>query len=162
MQNFGWCGRVFAYAPLIIWIVVILGLGSGLGAANETSRIIRPLLEYFFPTTSPDTLSLYHFYLRKFAHFAEYAILALLACRAFYSSRTRPGKFPLVLAALLVLLVALFDEINQSFDATRTGSPWDVLVDLSGGLFAILIWHLISRRHGLAGTYENRGDDRRA
>ena len=128
-----------AYAPLAIWIVVILGLGSSLGSINETSRFVRPLLEFLFPNALPETLTWVHGYIRKFAHFAEYGVLGFLAFRAFVNSQ-RSG---IIAALILVLTVAVTDEVKQSFDPTRTSSPWDVLIDLTGGAvgaFLSLVW----------------------
>ena len=128
-----------AYAPLAIWIVVILGLGSSLGSINETSRFVRPLLEFLFPNALPETLTYVHGYIRKFAHFAEYGVLGFLAFRVFVNSQ-RSG---IIATLILVLTVAATDEVKQSFDPTRTSSPWDVLIDLTGGAvgaFLSLVW----------------------
>ena len=133
-----------AYVPLIVWTVVVLGLGSGVGSMSETSRIIRPLLEFLFPAAAPETLTLYHGYIRKFAHFAEYAVLALLALRAF-------GRFRLryLAAFAFALLVAVADEGNQSLNPARTSSPWDVVLDLAGAVTALLAFKLLfDRRRG--------------
>ncbi|MDI1240546.1 MAG: VanZ family protein [bacterium] len=131
---------ITAYAPLAIWVAVIIGLGSGLGAMNETSRFIRPLLEFLFPSTPPEILRLYHGYIRKLAHVTEYAILAILARRAFAEVRA-----PSLMAIGVVLLVAAADELNQSFDPRRTGTPVDVLIDLAGGIIGLAIWWIVSR-----------------
>lgn len=124
-----------AYAPLIIWTVIVLGLGSGMGSMNETSRIIRPLLEFLFPTALPETLTLYHGYIRKFAHFAEYAVLATLAFRAL-----SPFKHKYALALAFAAAVATADEFNQSLNPSRTSSPWDVALDIAGAAFAIFLF----------------------
>lgn len=129
-----------AYAPLAIWIGIIIALGSGVGAMNETSRFIRPLLEYLFPSTSPETLSIFHGYIRKLAHITEYAILAVLAKRAF-SSLSRPWT----VAMGIVALVAMADELNQSFDPRRTGTLMDVLIDLVGGFLGLAIAWIAAR-----------------
>jgi VanZ family protein len=51
------------------------------------------------------------------------------------------------LAMLGTLLVASSDEIHQHFLPNRSGSPWDVLIDCSGGLLMqVLIWMWMSRR----------------
>ena len=121
-----------AYAPLLIWTIVILGLGSSIGAMNETSRFIRPLLEFLFPSADPNTLALYHGLIRKAAHVAEYAVLGILALRAFRKTRHRG-----ILAIVLVALIAFIDELNQSFNPSRTSIPWDVLLDVFGGLLGI-------------------------
>lgn len=136
---------LLAYAPVVIWIGVILFLGSGQGSMNHTSIIIRPILEFLFPTASEQTLLIYHGYIRKCAHFIEYGVLAFLASRAFRVYGLSPFKI-LLLALVLVLGVASLDEFNQSFEPSRTSSPWDVLLDFSGGLFGGTIYLIISIR----------------
>ena len=81
-----------------------------------------------------------HFITRKLAHFTEYAILGFLAARAF-STSPRPaisGHWFLISAALVVAF-ALGDEYHQSFVPTRTGSFFDSLIDIAGGLTALLV-----------------------
>ena len=82
---------------------------------------------------------------RKAAHFTEYAILGFLAARAFRTS-PRPALANRWFLASLALVVAyaLLDEYHQSFVPSRTGSIYDSLIDISGGLTALL---LIRRRH---------------
>ncbi|HLA94437.1 MAG TPA: VanZ family protein [Pyrinomonadaceae bacterium] len=147
-------GRFFAYAPLFIWIGVVLFLGSGAGSMNETSRFVRPLLEFLFPSASDEIYLVYHGFIRKFAHFFEYAVLAYLAQRAF--SRSPAGslsKRPILIAFILIAAVAIIDEANQSFIASRTSSPHDVLLDISGGCVILaLVWFF--RRRPL--TSDNR------
>jgi VanZ family protein len=107
----------------------------------RTSLIIRPILEFLFPSADELTLQLYHGYIRKLAHFTEYGVLAFLALRAFTGSAARYA-----VALVLVALIASIDEFNQSFEASRTSSVWDVLLDITGGLFVIGICYLWRRR----------------
>ena len=103
---------------------------------DETSRFIRPLLEFLFPAVSAETITLYHAFIRKCAHFTEYAVLALLAYRALANV-----KFRLIWPILIVVVIASLDEFNQSFEATRTGSINDVWLDIAGGTAMIaVIW----------------------
>jgi VanZ family protein len=135
MEETRWRGGLMAYVPLFLWIGVIFFLSSGQGSMSETSRIIRPILEFLFPTVSEETLQIYHGYVRKFAHFTEYAVLAFLAVRAFsHSSKYFLRRYRFVFAFGLVLVIASIDEFNQSFEASRTGSALDVLLDISGGI----------------------------
>ena len=102
--------------------------------------IIRPLLEWLLPDASAADLDIYHGYIRKLAHFTEYAVLAFLASRAFWlSSKTILRKFWFVWAFLFVVLVASMDEYSQSFNILRTGSFYDTLIDATGGLTMILL-----------------------
>jgi VanZ family protein len=131
------------FAPLVIWIVVILGLGGPIGSMNETSRFVRPLLEFLFPTAAPETLTYVHGLIRKSAHFVEYGILGILAARAFGTVLRRP--FPqFAFALVLTAIIASIDEYQQSFNPERTSSPFDVLIDVSGAIFALLIYAAIT------------------
>ena len=129
-----------AYAPLVIWTIVTLGLGSGAASMNETSRFIGPLLKFLFPSADADTLYLYHAAIRKLAHVFQYGVLCLFALRAFRIYRRQT-----VLALCYVLLIAVVDEVNQSFDPARTATPLDVLLDLFGGGIAVIIYLWVSR-----------------
>lgn len=155
-QQILWRGRIIRYAPLILWLVVIFVNSSSAGAMSNTSRIIRPLLEWLFPLADAAALDVYHGYIRKLAHFAEYAVLAFFASRAFWlSSQTILRKFWFVWAFLFVVLVASADEFNQSFNNQRTGSLYDVLIDITGGLFAVAVLYTIKMR----GRKANRNED---
>lgn len=112
---------------------------------GQTSRIIRPLLEFLFPGAPPETIIFYHGVIRKFAHFTEYAVLGLLACRAF-SVTDVIRRLPYLLSIALVVLVAVIDETLQSYNPARTGSPIDVGIDITGGLFAVAFYYLVVRR----------------
>ena len=87
-----------------------------------------------------------HFITRKLAHFTEYAILGLLAARAFRtSSRPAISSRWFLISATLVVTFALVDEYHQRFVPTRTGSIYDSLIDIAGGLTALI---LVRRRKG--------------
>jgi VanZ family protein len=142
-----WRGRFIRYAPLILWMTVIFTASSTAGASQNTSMIIRPLLEWLFPGAPPATLDVYHGYIRKLAHFTEYGILGFFAARAFwYSSQTVLQKFWFVWAFLFVAFVASVDEYNQSYNPLRTGSGYDVSIDVAGGLFVIAVFLILKTR----------------
>jgi VanZ family protein len=133
-------GRLTRYVPLILWIGLIFFFSTMQGSMSNTSGFIRPILVFLFPGASEETLIIYHVYIRKFAHFAEYAGLAFWASRAFWpSSAEFLKKYWYFGAFLLVLLVASTDEFNQSFNSARTGSIYDVMLDAFGGLVMILM-----------------------
>lgn len=137
-KNAIWRGRIFRYAPLILWIGVIFFLSSGQGAMSNTSRFIRPLLEFLFPNSPEEIINIYHGYIRKLAHVTVYSILAFFAFRAFYNSAKHIlKKFWFPISLLLVFTIASLDEYNQSFLASRTSSPKDVLLDTVAGFFML-------------------------
>lgn len=114
---------------------------------SNTSRFIRPLLIFLFPDAAEETLALYHGFIRKLAHPTVYAGLAFFAFRVFsLSSKEVFRKFWFAFSLLLVLTVASLDELNQSRLASRTGSPFDVLLDTAGGLIMLGALYFYDRR----------------
>ena len=138
---------VSRYVPLVVWLLLIFVASSDTFSANNTSRIIAPLILWLFPNTSPETLAVVHFITRKIAHFSEYAILAYLAARAFRTSPRRAiSERWFLICASLIVVYALLDEFHQSFVPSRTASVYDSLIDIAGGLTALLVIRANSRR----------------
>ena len=149
-ENHGWRRRLRRYGPLVAWACFVLWASSASFSAPNTSRIIRPLLLWLFPDISEASLAYVHLLVRKAAHFSEYAVLALLAARAFRTSQREKLRRLWWLAAFaLVACVALVDEYHQSFLPSRTGTIYDSLLDMAGGAAALAcaaLWLSLKRR----------------
>jgi VanZ family protein len=143
-------GRARRYAPLVAWAGLVLFASTGTMSASNTSRIIEPLVRWLFPEVSEARVASIHFLVRKCAHFTEYAILALLAARAFIpSSKDTLRRHWLPAALALVVCVALADEFNQSFNPARTGTIKDSALDTFGGACALAaLAYMRARRKG--------------
>ena len=145
-----WRGRLWRYGPVVAWVCFIFFASTASFSAANTSRILRPLLLWLSPGISEAAIAEVHFLVRKAAHFTEYAVLALLAARAFGTSPRRglSGRWWLVSFAL-VACVALSDEYHQSFVPSRTASVYDSLLDTAGGAAALAcaaLWLALRRR----------------
>ena len=141
--------RLWRYGPLILWAALIfIGSGDVLSAAH-TSIVVR-VARWLFPQASESTLATIHFVVRKGGHLTEYAILALLAARAFLtSSRELLRRRWFWMSLLVVVVYALGDEFHQSFVPSRTGSIYDSLIDSAGGLTALVLFaRRKHKRHG--------------
>jgi len=132
--------RLVRYGPLVLWAALIfIGSSSLLSAPNTSLFLVRPL-QWLFPHASDATLRTIHFILRKAGHFTEYAILALLAARAFRTtSRELLRSHWFWLSLSLVVVYSLSDEFHQSFVSSRTGSIYDSMIDSLGGLTALAL-----------------------
>ena len=144
--------RPSRYGPLIVWVALIF-IGSGdLLSAAHTSIVVR-FAHWLFPQSSEATLATIHFVVRKGGHLTEYAILALLAARAFLTSSHELLRNRWFWFALLVVVVyALSDEFHQSFVPSRTASIYDSMIDCVGGLTALILLSIrkgTNRRHDL-------------
>lgn len=87
---------------------------------------------------SPEAGRLLELTIRKSAHVASYAILAVLLAWALLGLVERGSA--LWLAFLLSVLYAISDEYHQSFVPDRSGNWVDVLVDTGGVCLGLLVW----------------------
>jgi len=142
--------RLRRYGPLIIWMALIFFASTGEFSAANTNLLIRPVLRWFFPHLSNERIAAFHFFIRKCGHFTEYAVLGLLAARAFIASSIAVvQRHWFLMAAVLICLYALSDEYHQSFVVSRTASIYDSMIDMSGGLVTLVLvaaWRM-KRRH---------------
>lgn len=138
---------LFAWLLVVSWAWVIWQLGGDDYSFGQTSRFLQPLIDWLLANADATTRLQIHAFVRKSAHFVEYAILALLAFRAaiLTAERHRIGTACWV-ALFFVATVAAADEIRQGFSAVRTGSPYDVLIDLAGGIVGLIGVLVIMRR----------------
>ncbi|MFN8641399.1 MAG: VanZ family protein [Candidatus Binatia bacterium] len=96
------------------------------------------------PPAAIDTANLI---LRKSTHFVEYAMLALLAYRAFGLGEPARRRWSRALGALLIAVVyATVDELRQAMSATRSGTAHDALIDTLGAAVALLGAIALGRR----------------
>ena len=139
--------RFWRYAPLLLWLALIFFASTSTFAGDNTSRLIRPLLVWLFPRMSEERIALLHFLIRKLSHFTEYAVLGFLAARAFTGSSQRLLRENWIIAsAILVVVYALLDEFHQSFVTSRTASIFDCLIDIAGGLLALICLRYFRRQ----------------
>jgi VanZ family protein len=145
LQNRWWK----AYLPVLLWMSVIFIGSTDLGSSQRTSRIIGPILKWFKPDVSEETIRAVQAVVRKGAHVTVYAFLAALVWRAtrvargisvFNSGWSWPEMWGIV---FICALYAVTDELHQTYVQTRQGSPWDVGFDSAGAAAALLlIWAL--------------------
>jgi glycopeptide antibiotics resistance protein len=137
------------WLPLLIWVCVIFLGSTDALSAEHTSRFIVPFLLWLKPGMSPDTIFFILVIMRKSAHICEYAILALLVWRALRSSPTLRTKISMLFGAALFAsaVFAASDEFHQSFVKSRTPSVRDVMLDVGGAVFGLLIGVIFAGRH---------------
>jgi VanZ family protein len=140
--------------PAIIWMAVIFLGSTDLMSAEHTSRIIGPLLHWFNPDISAEAIARVQFFIRKTAHVTEYAILAMLLWRALRSGTGWQMKMSILLFLTWIAcaIFAASDEFHQSFVPSRTSSPIDVMIDVTGALIGLAICWFFARKKCVAIT----------
>jgi VanZ family protein len=137
------------WLPLLIWLGVIFVGSTDLMSAQHTSRFIVPFLRWLNPHISSAAINTIHTAIRKVGHVSEYAILALLLWRALRSGSALRAKMSMLFGTVLLgcAVFAASDEFHQSFVKSRTPSVRDVVLDIAGALFGLLIGMTFAHRH---------------
>lgn len=124
-------------------MMIIFSASGDSNSFQRSSRILRPILEWMFPSMPEEQVHKLVTVARKGAHVTEYAILAILFWRAVAQPKWRdpePWNWKLAMASILfVALYAATDELHQSTVPNRQGSAWDVLIDTVGAVIGILM-----------------------
>ena len=139
--------RVVRYwLPVLLVIVLMFGFSTDAFSGENTQGIIVRITEWLgFDPNSRVALRL-NFIIRKAAHLTEYALLAALLYRAFRSGRSPGWRVMWAVQTMAVIVVwALLDEYHQSLTQSRTASIYDSFIDITGGLFALLVIYRIRR-----------------
>lgn len=128
---------------IVLNLALIWGNSMLTGLSSEAvSGGVLALLGRFLPVLLTEAG---HTFLRKAAHFSEFALLGLLYCGR---HRLVKGEAPVHLMGF-GLAVACIDETIQIFTPGRASSLIDVWIDASGfalGLLLIVIFHTISNK----------------
>ena len=137
------------WLPVLVWMSLIFTASGDTHSAQHSSRIIEPVLRWLFPHLGDGTIQQIVFLVRKCAHMAEYALLALLVWRALrrpVRRDRRPWRWSQAGFALLgTALYAGSDEIHQLFVPTREGKFADVMIDAAGAALALLALWLLGK-----------------
>lgn len=139
---------------VVFWMVIIFYLSSESGSDSsartmEFGKLIATFTGRVFPS----------YVIRKLAHFMEYAILTFISYLALASSfrilisrkivvinekDIKPGfDLNASFSIWITVLFALVDEYHQLFVPGRIGSIFDVLIDVAGGFFILIVIRIV-------------------
>lgn len=140
-------------AAFILWIGVIwcFSMQNSTASSGVSNGILRKILHLFQVTVDSSRELELELILRKTAHMAEFAILAILSASAFQSTG---GMHPVYKAHAACIAVAIIDEVHQLFVPGRTGLVNDVVIDIIGacaGLFLFVLVRMYIRSRKSAG-----------
>ena len=105
---------------------------SGEESGAQSSAVTRFLQAILDPSGKIPEPTFHHF-VRKTAHFVEFAVLGALIGGLFRMIWLQTGRIFFSMPVLMVLLVAVLDEYIQFFTG-RGSAVTDVMLDFSGGL----------------------------
>ena len=133
--------RGMAWALCAGWMAFIFFMSAMPGDVSgaQSGTVVRILLAVHDASLGPSemsaqAISVLETLVRKAAHMAEYAVLALLFCHAL---RVSGARRPACRALLVCLAYAATDEFHQSFVGGRGPSAVDVMIDTAGAALAL-------------------------
>ena len=129
--------------PALVWAVVISLFSTGLFKSDNTGHLIIPILRFFLPHASAETLDFLHHIIRKCGHLTEYFILSMLILRGIRAGEKGLYLRWVLVTILIVVGYAALDEYHQSFVPGRTAAVGDVLIDTTGGIAAQIVASLV-------------------
>jgi VanZ family protein len=137
--------KKLSWIAVLVWILIIFSwsLQSGEDSGRVSGSLTQSVLNFLSSVGREFSYDAAHHFIRKAAHFTEYAVLGALTLHA-------QKKAPLfesdALSIGLFMLVPVIDETIQRFVPQRAGMGSDVLLDMCGFLSAVLVLSLISHR----------------
>ena len=131
--------KVFKYwLPVLIMLAVMYNFSTDLFSGENTRSLIERILAWFTSDVSSRTVRVINYGVRKVMHFFEYAVLAGLLFRAFRADSRALWRASWAIYSLLIIICwAALDEYHQLLTELRGGSVYDVLLDISGGIFML-------------------------
>ena len=136
---------IFGVASLA-WLIFIFANSMKNGQeSGQMSGSVAEVVNEVIHTVAP-SVSVTHLFVRKSAHFCEFAMLSLLLCLTLwfeiFGYRAKKGIRSALTVALsafgLSIVAAAIDETIQLFVEGRGGSVVDVGIDSAGALLAAL------------------------
>lgn len=129
------------WLPPLVFAALILILSGDLGSSKNTGGLLWWLLSWL-PFINWSHVASINAVLRKTLHVVAYGFQYFLWFRAFYGQGGyRRGKSCLWSLGLCLLL-AMVDEGHQTLWPTRSGSPWDVALNMAGSSLGAFITSL--------------------
>ena len=128
---------------LFIFLTLAFIWGNSMLDGEASEEISRGLLDYIKPLLESHGIeSDSDKWLRKLAHFCEFALLGAEFCMYAFLEKSGSFKKSLPLCAGLAFAVAAIDETIQRFSG-RFPHILDVLLDFSGSVFGIVCMYFL-------------------
>ncbi|WP_179632138.1 VanZ family protein [Clostridium peptidivorans] len=128
----------FKWILVVIWMAVIFSFSNDPAVvSDEKSGFVLKMMNTLGIDLNSYFGELANFIVRKAGHFTEYFILYVLLFHALEDNYSL--KQSLIISLAITFLYACSDEFHQIFIPGREGRFRDVLIDTSGGIFALIL-----------------------
>lgn len=138
---------------IIIYLTIIFRFShmDSFNSSNYSKKVVNSFVELSLKVSSidydkeeiRDIVDFVNPFMRKFAHFFEYFVLSFILCGMISHFENRKSSI-LFIVIMLCLSCSSLDEYHQTFIRGRVGSIKDIIIDMSGCLFNLLLYVLYS------------------
>lgn len=131
---------IISWMLLVIWMIFIFIMSSFNGnISSNQSGSIADLIYNLFNISNTEKVSLI---IRKCAHVSEFFILGVLVINLISKYNV---KYSYLISFIVCVLYASSDEFHQLFVPGRSGQVADVLIDMIGTIFSLLVMYLFNK-----------------
>ncbi|WP_216696810.1 VanZ family protein [Anaerostipes faecalis] len=145
--------RLLYWGITVVLMIVIFLFSAKTGDSSSKmsigyAKVLAKLLGRIgiFDVSTPALLMMHaesvHTFVRKMAHFTEYAVLGFFSYQAITCDLPNSKK-SVITAQILCTSYAITDEIHQIFVPGREGKVFDVGIDSFGALTGIILAHFL-------------------
>ncbi len=134
------------FSAVLVCMTVVFIFSNSLRNGEESNRqsgFVTELLQRILDPNGTIEEDIFHYYVRKGAHFTEFSLLGFSLWLLMLSLRDKIGLFCPGAMLFAALATAVTDEFIQSFTG-RTSSVTDVLIDFSGALTGFVLPLILS------------------
>jgi len=119
---------------LLFPIIAACTVGYMSGGVGGSNHMVAFFMSVFH--MSPDSAETVVRIIRKSIHVSAYGLMGLTCFRGAFAGQA-PKRTAIFFALLITVFTASFDEMRQTTADNRTGSPWDVLLDMTGSFIFV-------------------------
>ena len=132
--------RIILIILIILWMYLVFGFS---GQDGEQSSGISYKISMILTGNNEEIAIIIEPYVRKVAHFAEYAIGAILIYLLLYTFQKISSKIRNISSIIITIIYAISDEIHQLYIPGRERKIVDVYIDTLGIITGVIFINII-------------------
>jgi VanZ family protein len=132
--------RIVRFLWVATFVAALAAFSIAFLTHANTFALMEPIIRWLAPDASAQEVSTLHTLGRKLGHF-------LIPAAAYFVLVLGPLRNRRYTALALCAVFAVLDETLQAFTPGRTGSIYDVALDVSGALSSFLVYSAFMMRH---------------
>ena len=132
--------RIILIILIILWMNLVFGFS---GQDGEQSSGISYKISMILTGNNEEISIIIEPYVRKVAHFAEYAVGAILIYLLLYTFPKISSKIRTISSIIITIIYAISDEIHQLYIPGREGKIVDVYIDTLGIITGVIFINIL-------------------